>query len=66
MKFNIGDKVKAMFYQKFGTGKIIESQPAIEQNGVTLIAAKYRLEWDNESFGESGWLSELELVEDKP
>lgn len=62
MKFSIGDKVCAASMAKLGEGEVIETMEPLMMNGAKIIGEKFRVKWDEEKLGESGWLSEFELV----
>ena len=62
MKFSIGDKVCTAGTARLGEGEVIKTMEPLMMNGAKIIGEKFRVKWDEEIFGESGWLSEFELV----
>jgi len=45
-------------------GEIVEKLPKITLNGLMIVEPKYKVKYDDYG-GESGWVTELALIEEK-
>lgn len=55
-----GQRVRLMFHP-FCEGEIIEVDAPLTFQGATLSGQRYRVKWDNEEDGISGWLKDGDL-----